>query len=97
LAKAANRREHRKNNIAEKKTTRKPGSSRGNSKNPRWKSLMEKVSFKKLLKVASTILWENPKTNIAAKNSCKSRGKVENLFLICCKIILTCHSFCIRT
>jgi len=82
LARAAKRLEHRKNKIAETKTTRKPGISRGNSRSPRCKSLMAKVSLKKLLKVASTILWENPKTNIAAKKSCKSRGKLTNLFLI---------------
>ena len=46
LAKAASRREQRKKSKAETKTTKKPGSSRGNSKNPRWKSLIVKVSFK---------------------------------------------------
>lgn len=92
LASAASRREQRKNSTAEIKTTNKPGSSRGNSRNPRWKSLIENVSFKKLLNVASTILWENPKTTIAAKNSCKSRGKPINLFLIRWMILLTHHN-----
>jgi len=41
-----------------------------------------KVSFKKLLKVESTMLCENPKTNVAAINSRKSRGKFKNLFLV---------------
>jgi hypothetical protein len=81
LAKAAMRREQRKNKIAETKTTRNPGISRGSSIAPRWKSLIENVSFKKLLKVESTMLWENPKTNIATKKSRKSRGKLVNLFL----------------
>jgi hypothetical protein len=81
--------EHRKNKSAEIKITRKPGISRGNSKNPRWKSVIKKVSFKKLLKVESTILWENPKTNVAAKNNRKSRGKLKSLFFICVIIFLT--------
>ena len=46
LARAASRREQRKKSSAATKTTKKPGSSRGNSRNPRWKSLMENVSFK---------------------------------------------------
>jgi hypothetical protein len=79
--------EQRKNKSAEIKITRKPGISRGNSKNPRWKSVIKKVSFKKLLKVESTILCANPKTKVAAKNSRKSRGNPDNLFLICRMIV----------
>jgi len=78
--------EHRKNKSAEIKITRKPGISRGSSKKPRWKSVIKKVSFKKLLKVESTILCANPKTNVAAKNSRKSRGKPSTLSLIFLKI-----------
>jgi hypothetical protein len=44
--------------------------------------LIKKVSFKKLLKVESTMLCEKPKTNVAARNSWKSRGKFKNLFLV---------------
>jgi hypothetical protein len=51
--------------------------------------LIRKVSFKKLLKVESTMLCENPKTNVAAKNSWKSRGKFKNLFLARVIIVLT--------
>jgi hypothetical protein len=36
---------------------------------PRWNSLMEKVSARKLLSVASTTLCENPNTATAAKKS----------------------------
>ena len=93
LANAANRREQRKNSNAEIKTTRKPGISRGNSRNPRWKSLMEYVSLKKLLKVESTILCAKPKTKTAAKKSRKSRGKLNILFLICLIIMNLPNSF----
>jgi len=41
LATKASLREHRKKKRAEKKTTRKPGSSLGSSRNPRAKLLME--------------------------------------------------------
>jgi hypothetical protein len=56
--------------------------------------LIKKVSFKKLLKVESTMLCENPKTNVAARNSWKSRGKFRNLFLVRVIMCLTlfCHS-----
>ena len=89
LATAASRREHKKNKIAETKTTRKPGISLGNSRKPRWKSLMANVSLKKLLKVESTMLCENPNTNVAITNSWKSRGKLTNLFLSCWIILVT--------
>ena len=40
------------------------------------------------------MLCENPKTNVAAKNSWKSRGKFKNLFLVRLIMVLTlvCHS-----
>ena len=40
------------------------------------------------------MLCENPKTNVAAINSRKSRGKLKSLFLIRVIIVLTlfCHS-----
>jgi hypothetical protein len=40
------------------------------------------------------MLCENPKTNVAAKNNWKSRGKFNNLFLVRVIIGLTlfCHS-----
>jgi hypothetical protein len=40
------------------------------------------------------MLCENPKTNVAAINSWKSRGKFKNLFLVRVMIVLTlfCHS-----
>ena len=40
------------------------------------------------------MLCENPKTNVAAKNSWKSRGKFKNLFLVRVIMLLTlfCHS-----
>src|SRR5664280_2973352 len=85
--------EHRKNKSAEIKITRKPGISRGNSKNPRWKSVIKKVSFKKLLKVESTILCANPKTKVAAKNSRKSRGKPLILFPIFLKMALVLSTY----
>jgi len=86
LATKACLREHRKNKRAEIKITRKPGNSRGNSKNPRWKSVIRKVSFKKLLKVESTMLCANPKTKVAAKNSRKSSGKALILFIVLLKM-----------
>ena len=86
--------EHRKNKSAEIKITRKPGISRGNSKNPLWKSVIKKVSFKKLLKVESTILCANPKTKVAAKNSRKSRGKPLILSLIFLKMALVLSTYC---
>jgi len=82
FATKASRREQRKNNTAETNTTRKPGISRGSSINPLCRLLIAKVSLRKLLKVESTRLWENPKTKVAAKNSRKSQGKLNNLFLI---------------
>jgi hypothetical protein len=85
--------EHRKNKSAEIKITRKPGISRGNSKNPRWKSVIKKVSFKKLLKVESTILCANPKTKVAAKNSRNSRGKPLILFPIFLKMALVLSTY----
>jgi hypothetical protein len=91
LATKACLREPRKNKSAEIKITKNPGISLGSSKKPRWKSLIKKVSFKKLLKVESTILCANPKTKVAARNSRKSRGKADNLFLICRMIINTCR------
>jgi len=85
--------EHRKNKSAEIKITRKPGISRGNSRNPRWKSVIKKVSFKKLLKVESTILCANPKTKVAAKNSRKSLGKPSTLCLIFLKMALVLSTY----
>ena len=40
------------------------------------------------------MLCENPKTNVAARNSWKSRGKLKNLFLVRVIIVSTllCHS-----
>jgi hypothetical protein len=40
------------------------------------------------------MLCENPKTNVAARNSWKSLGKFKNLFLVRVIIVLTllCHS-----
>jgi len=40
------------------------------------------------------MLCENPKTNVAAINSRKSRGKLKNLFLVRVIIVLTlfCHT-----
>jgi DNA primase catalytic subunit len=86
LATKACLREHRKNKRAEIKITRKPGNSRGSSKKPRWKSVIRKVSFKKLLKVESTILCANPKTKVAAKNSRKSSGNALILFIVLLKM-----------
>ena len=85
--------EPRKNKSAEIKITRKPGNSRGISRNPRWKSVIKKVSFKKLLKVESTILCANPKTKVAAKNSRKSRGKPATLSLILLKMALVLSTY----
>lgn len=85
--------EQRKNKSAEIKITRKPGISRGNSKNPRWKSVIKKVSFKKLLKVESTILCANPKTKVAAKNSRNSRGNPLILFPIFLKMALVLSTY----
>lgn len=90
LARTASLREHRKKKSAAKKITRNPGSSRGNSRNPRCQSLIKNVSLRKLLKVESTRLCEKPKTNVAARNSLKSRGKSNHLFLICSKMLCTC-------
>lgn len=90
LATKASLREHRKKKSAAKKTTRNPGNSLGNSRKPRCQSLIKNVSLRKLLNVESTILWENPKTNVAVRNNLKSRGKSDNLFLICPKMLCTC-------
>jgi hypothetical protein len=40
------------------------------------------------------MLWANPKTNVAAKNSWKSRGKSNSLFLVRLRIglALFCYS-----
>ena len=38
------------------------------------------------------MLCENPKTNVAAKNSRKSRGKFKNLFLV--RVIIVLSLFC---
>ena len=39
------------------------------------------------------MLCENPKTNVAAKNSWKSRGKFKNMFFVRVRMFLTlfCH------
>jgi len=89
FAKAACLLEHRKNKIAETTIVRRPGNSRGSSRSPRCRLLIKNVSFKKLLKVESTMLCENPKTNVAAKNSWKSSGKFRNLFLVRVRIGFT--------
>ena len=88
LATKACLREPRKNKSAEIKMTRKPGNSLGSSRNPRWKSVIKKVSLKKLLKVESTILCANPKTKVAAINSRKSRGNALILFIVLLKMVL---------
>ena len=43
------------------------------------------------------MLCENPKTNVAAKNSWKSRGKFKNLFLVRVIISLTFNKCCVAT
>jgi len=88
LAKAACLLEQKKNKIAETTMVNRPGNSRGNSISPRWRLLIKKVSFRKLLKVESTRLCEKPKINVAAKNSRKSRGKFKMVFLVRVMIIL---------
>lgn len=93
LARAACLLEHRKNKIAETKITKRPGISRGNSSNPLCKSLIKKVSCRKLFKVESTMLCEKPKTNVAAKNSRRSLGISDSLLFARVIIILTFHKF----
>jgi hypothetical protein len=55
--------------------------------------VIKKVSFKKLLKVESTILCANPKTKVAAKNSRNSRGKPLILFPIFLKMALVLSTY----
>jgi hypothetical protein len=46
MATTLRRREQKKDKAVETKTTRKPGSSRGNSRKERWNPLREKVSLR---------------------------------------------------
>src|SRR5512141_468326 len=67
------RREQKNHSAAETKTTRKPGSSRGNSRNERWKPVSANLSLRKLLKVESTMLNAMPSISAAAAKSMSSR------------------------
>jgi hypothetical protein len=64
---AATRLLQRKKRNPEKKMTRRPGNSLGNSSTVLARFDIWKVSARKLLKVESTMLWENPMKQTARK------------------------------
>src|SRR4030042_1458826 len=67
------RRAQKNHNPAETKTTKNPGSSRGNSKKERWKPLNANLSLRKLLKVASTMLNAMPSARAEVAKRMSSR------------------------
>ena len=73
---------HKNHNAAETNTTKKPGSSRGNSKKDRCHPVIMYLSLRKLLNIESKILKPTPNEKEAKANSFNSRGEENNADMV---------------